>query len=104
LDAGDGRDLGAEYVIVYGTGNRPIDLLRGGEALSAVLLSATAEGLSTAPLSDVIEVSRPRHLVRGLLPGTGEPYVVVRLGYVNAQRPLPPAPRRATAQVIEFVE
>jgi len=101
MPAGTGRDQGAAYVVVFGIGYRPIDLLRGGEALSALLLAATAEGLSTAPLSDAVEVTWPRHLLRYLLSGRGEPYVVVRLGYVEDEEPLPPVPRRDAAEVIE---
>lgn len=103
LAAGEGRDQGAAYVIVFGDGYRPIDLLHGGEALSALLLKATAEGLATAPLSDAVEVTWPRHLLRYLVSGLGEPYVVVRLGYVDTTEPLPPAPRRDAADVIEVV-
>jgi hypothetical protein len=73
LEAGGGRDQGAAYVVVFGTGTTAMDLLRGGEALSALLLRATAEGLATAPLSDAVEVTWPRHLLRGLLAGMGEP-------------------------------
>ncbi|GAA3337450.1 NAD(P)H nitroreductase [Amorphoplanes nipponensis] len=103
LAAGEGRDRGASYVIVYGIGYRPIDLLLGGEALSALLLRATAEGLATAPLSDAVEVTWPRHLLRYLVSGLGEPYVAVRLGYAGTAEPLPPAPRRDPAEVIEVV-
>ncbi|MFG1605180.1 Acg family FMN-binding oxidoreductase [Actinoplanes sp. NPDC049265] len=102
LPVGGGRDQGAEYAVVFGTGDDRIDLLHAGEALSALLLRATADGLSTAPLTDAIEVSWPRHLVRELLAGTGEPFVVVRLGYSDAGRDLPPAPRRRAEQVIEI--
>ncbi|MET0419290.1 MAG: nitroreductase, partial [Actinoplanes sp.] len=84
--------------------DRPVDLLRGGEALSALLLRATADGLATAPLSDAVEVDWPRHLVTGLLAGVGEPYVVVRLGYRPAGDPLPPAPRRDPRDVITIIE
>jgi hypothetical protein len=45
---------------------------------------------------------RTAFLVRGLLAGTGEPYVVVRLGFSDSDRPLPPAPRRRPEQVIEI--
>ncbi len=99
LNAGADHDGGAAYVVLFGSTDAPADLLRGGEALSALLLLATAEGLSTAPLSDTIEVAWPRHLVRGLLAGVGEPYLVVRLGYIDAE-PLPTAPRRDPADVI----
>jgi hypothetical protein len=91
LAAGAGRDQGAAYVIVFGVGYRPTDLLRGGEALSAVLLRAA------------VEVTWPRHLLRYLLSGLGEPYVVVRLGYADTTDPLPPAPRRAAVEIIDIV-
>jgi nitroreductase len=100
LSAGTGVDEGATYVIVFGTGDQPADLLRGGEAVSALLLLATAEGLATAPLSESVEVTWPRHLLRGLLADVGEPYLVVRLGYPADRTPLPPAPRRKAAETI----
>jgi hypothetical protein len=102
LAAGDGFDLGAEYVVLFGSADQPDDLLRGGEALSALLLGATADGVATAPLSDTIEVEWPRELLRGLLAGVGEPYLVVRLGYSEATEELPPAPRRRAEDVIEI--
>jgi nitroreductase len=98
--AGDNVDQGASYVIVYGLSDQPADLLRGGEAVSALLLLATAEGLATAPLSEAVEVTWPRHLLRGLLSDLGEPYLVVRLGYPVSKTPLPPAPRREAANAI----
>ncbi|MCA2213946.1 Acg family FMN-binding oxidoreductase [Jidongwangia harbinensis] len=100
LVAGDGHDQGAAYVVLFGTTTERADLLRGGEALSALLLLATADGLATAPLSDTIEVDWPRHLLRGLLSDVGEPYLVVRLGYAEDGAPLPAAPRRAAEDVI----
>jgi len=79
-----------------------MDLLRGGEALSALLLLATAGGLATAPLSDAVEVTWPGHLLSGLLAGIGEPFAVVRLGYAVSPAALPPAPRRPADQVIVY--
>ncbi|OJF12323.1 Acg family FMN-binding oxidoreductase [Couchioplanes caeruleus] len=102
LEAGAGYDAGAAYVILFGLSDQPGDLLRGGEALSALLLAATADGLATDPLSDVVEVEWPRHLLRGLLSDVGEPYVTVRLGYPESTDPLPAAPRRDPAGVIEI--
>jgi nitroreductase len=104
LNAGDGVDKGAAYVIVFGTGDQPADLLRGGEAVSALLLLATAEGLATAPLSEAIEVTWPRHLLRGLLSDVGEPYLAVRLGYPADKTPLPPVPRREPSEAITIQE
>jgi hypothetical protein len=104
LAAGEGVDKGAAYVILFGLTDLPADLLRGGEALSALLLLATAEGLATAPLSEAVEVSWSRHLLRGLLSGIGEPYLAVRLGYSESRQPVPAAPRRAPADVIKVAK
>jgi nitroreductase len=104
LAAGDGFDLGAAYVVLFGRTDQPAELLRGGEALSALLLTATAEGLATAPLSDTVEVEWPRRLLRDLLAEVGEPYLIVRLGYSDAPVPLPEAPRRAPHDVIQTSE
>jgi nitroreductase len=104
LRAGDGFDQGAAYVVLFGATDEPAAWLPAGEALSALLLTATAEGLATAPLSDTVEVEWPRRLLRDLLAGVGEPYLVVRLGYGTSAEQLPPAPRRNPADVIEFDE
>jgi hypothetical protein len=100
LHTGTAHDQGAAFVVLFGVGDSSEDLLHGGEALSALLLLATADGLATAPLSDAIEVEWPRHLVRGLLCDIGEPFLVVRLGYAASHEPLPPSPRRDPADVI----
>ncbi|SBT39202.1 Acg family FMN-binding oxidoreductase [Micromonospora auratinigra] len=100
LSAGADFDRGAAYVIVFGDRDEPDAWLRGGEALSALLLTATAEGLATAPISDAIELAWPRRMMRDLLAGIGEPYLVVRVGWGPAEE-LPPAPRRAPTDVIE---
>jgi nitroreductase len=98
--AGADHDEGATYVIIFGTTDLPIDLLRGGEAMSALLLRATAEGLATAPISEAVEVAWPRRMLSRLLSGVGEPYLVVRLGYVEAPDAVPPTPRRSATDVI----
>lgn len=100
LEVGAGHDRGAAYVILFGTGDEPADWLRAGEALSALLLAATREGLSAAPLSDAIEQAWPRRLTRQLLAGLGEPYLVVRLGIATDPSPPPAAPRRDPAEII----
>ena len=104
LAAGEDFDLGAAYVVLFGLTDQPTELLRGGEAMSALLLTATADGLATAPLSDTIEVEWPRRLLRDLLADVGEPYLVIRLGYSDATLPLPTAPRRHPGDVIQVDE
>lgn len=101
LAAGTGRDEGAAYVVIFGTSSRPADLLRGGEAMSALLLQATAEGLATAPISEAVEVVWPRQLLSRLLADGGDPYLVVRLGYIESAEAVPPSPRRKPFEVLE---
>jgi len=102
LTAGPGVDKGAAYVILFGLSDQPTDLLRGGEALSALLLLATADGLATAVLSEAVEITWPRLLLRGLLTGVGEPYLAVRLGYPVSGQPVPASPRRFPADAISI--
>jgi hypothetical protein len=100
--AGADHDEGATFVIIFGEGDRPVDLLHGGEAMSALLLRATADGMSAAPLSEAVEVAWPRRLLRGMLSGIGEPYLIVRLGYVDSPEVLPVTPRRSADEVIRI--
>jgi nitroreductase len=103
LLAGAGEDEGAAYVILYGFGSHPYDLFRAGEAMSALLLEATAEGVATAPISEAVEVAWPRELIRRLLPdGLGEPYLIVRLGYPVSGETLPASPRREPRERIQI--
>jgi nitroreductase len=101
---GDAHDEGTAYVVLFGESDEPEVVLRGGEALSALLLRATADGLATSVISDAIEVEWPRHLIRGLIADLGEPYLVVRLGYLPDAPPSPPTPRRDPRDVITIIE
>ena len=100
LTAGPAHDAGAAYVVLFGDDDHPARLLAGGEALSALLLLATADGLATAPLSHTVEVQWPRQQLRGLIAGIGEPYLVVRLGHAVSADPVPQSPRREPGDVI----
>jgi hypothetical protein len=96
------RDLAeaSPLLMVLGTdGDTPRDWLRAGEALSRVLLVATAEGLSASFLNQPVERPELRYLVRDLVVVDGQaerdmkPQVVLRLGYgpdvgPTARRPL----------------
>jgi nitroreductase len=112
LDAGAGTDRGAAFAVLFGSSDDPAGWLRGGEALSALLLTATDAGLAAAPMSDLVEVSWSRQILRQLLSGIGEPYLVVRIGIAEraaepagANPGTPPAeppasPRRSPADVV----
>jgi nitroreductase len=78
-------------------GDEPVDWLRAGAALQAVLLTATLRGLAATPLSQLTEVPA----LRGLLtdPNTGDlVQTVLRVGY--ARHPAAPSPRRDLAEVL----
>lgn len=94
----DGATL---YVLSTAT-DEPLDWLLTGEALSAVLLTATVHNLASCTLSQVAESTVGRDLARLVaLDGVGEPQVAVRLG-----RPItevfrgPATPRRTLAEVV----
>jgi hypothetical protein len=95
-----GGDLGAAYLVVYGDSDEARDWFVGGEAASAVLLTATSLGLAVAPMSDLIEVTHPRQLVASLLPAAGFPYLVIRVGWPLSDDELDHSPRRGAGESI----
>ncbi|GGM68129.1 Acg family FMN-binding oxidoreductase [Dactylosporangium sucinum] len=99
----DVTDREARYGIVVTDGDGPADWLRAGVTLSAVLLAATAEGLATSAMSDLVEEPTARVTLRRMLGNVGHPAVGVRIG-VPAPGPLPRrAPRRPAAEMVEVV-
>jgi nitroreductase len=106
LEPGTGHDTSASYAILSGDGDNPQSWLRGGEALSAVLLAAVHEGLSVSPMSDVAEVGATREVLRGALHGIGYPYLALRIGTlrIGVSEPtsgVPATPRRPASDVID---
>jgi nitroreductase len=70
-----------------------------------VLLSATAMGLATCPVTEPLEIPETRDAVRADVFGTsGYPQMMVRVGWaaVNAD-PLPPTPRRPLPEVADWL-
>jgi nitroreductase len=69
--------------------------LRGGEATSLVLLTATALGLASCPITEPLEIAETRESVRADIFDHNEfPQMLLRIGWapVNAD-PLPSTPR-----------
>ena len=93
-------DTGARYAVVFTDADGPADWLRAGEGLSAVLLTATAHGLATAPISDVTEPVVTRERLRHILRGLGCPQAAVRIGYAPPGD-VPASPRRRLRDVID---
>ena len=92
----------ATFLVLGTTSDDRLSQLRAGEALSAVLLRATAMGLASCPLTQPLEVAATRLRLRDeILGGTASPQVVLRLGWPQSGLPLPMTPRRAVDDVIE---
>jgi hypothetical protein len=80
---------------MYTTG--PASDLRAGEALQRVLLSATVDGLSVSPVSQLIEVPEVRVLTGRLIGSPQPPHAVLRIGY---GWPVVSSPRRAVDELV----
>lgn len=80
--------------------------LRAGEATSLMLLTATALGLATCPVSEPLEIPQTREVIRDDAFGEEEfPQMLLRLGWapVNAD-PLPATPRRPLDDVVVHLD
>jgi nitroreductase len=90
------------WVVLYTENDGPLDRLRAGEAMSRVLLAATAAGLACGPQSQPVEVPRARtQLEARLLAGLGHAQLTVRIGWPDpAAAPLPAVPRRPLEDVL----
>ena len=71
--------------------------LLAGQALQRVLLTATARGIATCPLTQPLETAGA-WLVRDPRSGREEPQMILRLGY---GLPVPPTPRRPVPEVLD---
>ena len=94
-------DAGVVLVLATATDDAAA-LLQAGEATGAVLLTATALGLASCPLTEPLELSDTREEVRAkLLDGDGFPQMLLRIGWaaLNAD-PLPATPRRPLSDVV----
>jgi nitroreductase len=80
--------------------------LRAGEVASLLLLTATALGLASCPITEPLEVTETRtQLAREVFGAEFYPQIMLRIGWapVNAD-PLPATPRRGLSDVVEWVD
>ena len=80
--------------------------LRAGEATSLMLLTATAVGMATCPLTEALEITATRDAIQAEVFGAEAfPQMLIRIGWapVNAD-PLPATPRRALGQVATMLD
>jgi nitroreductase len=96
-----------DNAVVLALGTRDDDdlaRLRAGEATGAVLLTATALGLASCPITEPLEIKEIRDEVGADVFGaTGYPQMLLRIGWlpVNAE-PLPETPRRPLSDVVTW--
>ncbi|WP_327150749.1 Acg family FMN-binding oxidoreductase [Nocardia sp. NBC_01329] len=92
----------SRLLVIGSAGDSPLDWLRAGEALSAVLLECTAAGLATCPLTHITEVPVSRRTIANLLHEPAAPQVVVRVGTAPTSAAQPPTPRRTVGDFLEL--
>jgi hypothetical protein len=103
VELGRGESDGTVLALLATAEDDPVDQLRAGEALSAVLLTATRIGLATDPISQPLELADTRAELRSLcLEGALEPQIVLRVGWAPmSAAPLPATGRRAVDDTID---
>ncbi len=76
--------------------------LRAGEATSTVLLTATALGLASCPITEPLEIADTWQALRSDVFGAeGHPQMLLRIGWAPVKAdPLPPTPRRGLSEVV----
>ncbi|WP_330257300.1 NAD(P)H nitroreductase [Nocardia sp. NBC_00565] len=93
----------AELLVLGTSADDRLSRLCAGEALSAVLLTATNVGLATCLMTEPLEIPTLRHRVRvGVLDDYGYPQAVIRIGWApTSAEQLPVTPRRAVEDVLD---
>ncbi len=85
-------------LVILGTdSDTPTQWIHAGQALSAVLLHATTQGLRASMLGQVIDLPATRAQLRTELRLIGEPQMVLRIGYGPAA---PATPRRPLTEIL----
>lgn len=103
-----GADPAEDRAVMLALGTEHDDRLaqlRAGEATSVVLLTATALGLASCPVTEPLEIAETRAAVRRDVFGTsGYPQMLLRVGWapINAD-PLPATPRRFLDDTVEWL-
>ncbi|HUH69477.1 MAG TPA: NAD(P)H nitroreductase [Mycobacterium sp.] len=80
-----------------------LDVLRCGEALSAVLLECTVAGMATCTLTHMTELGPSRDIIRQVTGNAGQPQLLIRIGKSPAMDPhVRRTARRPLAEVLEI--
>jgi nitroreductase len=100
----DDRAFDRSMILVLSTSDEDarLEVLRCGEALSAVLLECTMAGMATCTLSHMTELAQSRELIRGLTGQRGLPQLLIRVGQAPPEGDIVTTPRRPLNEVLEF--
>lgn len=105
LDIDNTHHRMATYAILHGLADEPHSWLRGGEALSAIWLTATEQHLAVLPLSAAVGWPASRQALVRILSGIGHPYLALRLGTPDPTLPAPArTPRLLPTVTVEVVD
>ncbi len=96
----------AELLVISTSADDRLSRLRAGEAMSAVLLTATNIGLATCLLTEPLELRDLRRQVRAeVLDDVAQPQAILRIGWLpTSALPLPVTPRRSVDDVLDPFE
>ncbi len=84
-------------------GDAPLDVLRCGEALSAVLLECTIAGMATCTLTHMTEIAQSRNIIARITGTAGEPQLLIRVGSPASNgQPVERTARRLVTEVLKF--
>ncbi|UXA08369.1 NAD(P)H nitroreductase [Mycobacterium sp. SMC-2] len=100
-------DHDCSKIVVLSTrhGDAPLDVLRCGEALSAVLLECTMAGAATCTLTHMTEIEQSRRIVTSIVGTTGAPQLLIRVGSAPpGGQHVEATSRRLVTEVLEFRE
>ncbi|MFI7670642.1 Acg family FMN-binding oxidoreductase [Nocardia sp. NPDC049526] len=96
----------AELLVISTSADDRLSRLRAGEAISAVLLTATNIGLAACLLTEPLELADLRRRVRHeVLDDLAQPQAILRVGWLpTSALSLPITPRRSVADVLDPFE
>ena len=104
LPVSAGHDRAAVYGVLFGPRGHAERVAARRRGAERGWLTAIEHGVSVLPLSAAVEVDGTRAILRRLLSGLGEPFLVLRFGLADPEYAGPPnTPRLPSAQVIEVV-
>ncbi|OBK29169.1 NAD(P)H nitroreductase [Mycobacterium asiaticum] len=94
----------SKIVVLSTRRDETAEVLRCGEALSAVLLECTAAGMATCTLTHLTELEHSRAIIGEITGTSGRPQLLIRVGRSPAhEHPAETTPRRPMSEVLDFV-